>query len=233
MGAIACVIETRLESDEIAQLDELLADPAHWPRTIWGILRPANLTPAARKWGAAEVGTNWLQEHGHPDITRNEVLRHYRLHVPIMVTTIGAFAIIAGNTAHGPIVPKGALAIMDFYRKGIELGSRTMALLEKKIDRMIEEEIPVPTDLLLDITDLGLKLSTSAATLAARGSSPLGREEDVWEGAIDGVGRPGPRIGHSRQRVIDGVTRLVHDEGPKDRAEYNERAAREGREKIG
>jgi hypothetical protein len=221
---IACKLEAQVPSVMLAELDSLMATPTRWPHNVWGLLAPRTLTPAARRWGATEVGVAWLAERGY-EIARVDVLRHYRLHVPVMASTLeelGAMAAELDGRRHTPGTPyRGAAAVVTFYDKALALGIRSMELLNRRMDRG-----QVDDTMLLATANLGARLASSAAMLAVRGGSPLGREDDPWEGARPQIG---PRIGHGRMRVIEGVPRHIKDDGPADRAEYSEKAAAEGR----
>jgi hypothetical protein len=182
-----------------------------------------------REWGALEVGVAWLNENGWGDLNKAHVRNHYERHVTLIPQDPAA----AGAAAEGKAPPDPAidpLAYLRFYMKGIDIGRRGLELLEQHIDRMLEKnpkaEIPLP--LIKMMVDAGAKLAVSQAQIRSREKSipdELGDEDEGFRGGAD---KPGPRIGHTRIRQIDGVATPVHDEGPADRATYNARADQEG-----
>jgi hypothetical protein len=231
MPPLQCRLETFLDSAEILELDKLLTSPGLWPHEIWGIMRPKMLTPAARRWGVMEVGADWLAKKGHKNLGRKDVLRHWRWHVPQTAASLDELAEIAQAIELRRIgaedAPDGALGLAAFYNKGIRLGNRALSLVERRINAYLNRNEDPPLELLKYAADLAAKLATSAATLTVRGASPMGRDDDVWSSARE---PSSPRMGHSRQRTIEGEARMVRDEGPADREEYARRSREQGLE---
>jgi hypothetical protein len=222
-----CRIDRALEPDELAQLDELMADPSRWPDVVWGILgKPAKLTPAARKFGAVEMGFLWLHNH-FPlrKFDKPEVVRHYRLHVSLVEATLIRYA----KVATGNDLPGGVGAVIEFYEQGIQLGIRSLRTLKRQLDDAEANGETVPPEMLLQLATAGARLSASAASLSKR--SPFELPAVGNAGFRRNV--PSQRIGHSRVHVIDGQAMPIRDEGHADRLEYNERAAMDATEGIG
>lgn len=237
-GTSECTICKTLPPDLLVDLDLLLADPRRWPSTVWRVFDPPRgaLPASYRRYGAVNAGLGWLKEQGWDDrITVRMLRRHYRYDVPVVAIDpaelVARGVIAAGGrgarTAPDPIDPT---AFMRYYAVGIQLGIQGLELLTKRISKLIDEDKEVPLPLLKQIVDTGAKLAMSQAAIRAAGKPWREEDDDENEGFRVGAGDdPSPRIGHSRVRTIDGERVPVIDEGPADRAAYNDRAREEGR----
>lgn len=236
-GAGACRICDTLPADQLVELDLLMADPRRWPRTAWRIFDPPKgVLPASyRRYGAVNVGRDWLTAHGWT-FSNLVIRRHYRFDVPLVAIDPAELVhrgLIAGSDGRvaGPVPePLDATAFLRYYNEGIKLGIQGLELLTKRVQKLIDTEQEVPLALIKQIVDTGAKLAMSQASIKAAGKGFGGDDGDENEGFRIGAGDDAsPRIGHSRVRTIDGERVPVVDEGPADRADYNERARQEGR----
>ncbi len=216
-SAIACAVCVSLSQDELRDLDLLLADPGKWPATLWDAIgKPARMTPAARKFGQVEIGMAWLGSHNLLDIDRRMMLRHIKAHVVAVPRMEDLFA-------NAP--PDGALMLIEFMTKAIKAGNKALTQLIAKVESDPES---FSISQLLDVAEF-------AAKLADREGRKKADVPQLMEGGPTGFmgTRPSQRVQHHRIREIDGVARPVVDEGPKDRAHYNERADQEGGPRLG
>ena len=234
---------TTLGTGELVELDLILADPLRWPVTVWGAFSPpeGGLPATYRKFGAQQMGREWLMAHGY-DIPKPALVRHIDLDVPVLAVDVdelvqrGLIA-LSRNDADGaerdklaqPIDP---LAFVKFYNAGITLGIRGLELLQQRVDDLVRlgEEVPLP--LVKMIVDAGLKLATSQAAIKSSGKT-WGDGPETENDGFRGGDDISPRFGSARVRQIDGVATPVFDEGPTDRKRYNERARQEGMPPIG
>jgi len=209
----------------------MMADPGRWPKAVWGVFDlpdGPNVPPVMREWGALEVGVAWLNENGYGDLNKAHVRNHYERHVTLIPQDPAAAGAAAdGKSAPDPTIDP--LAYLRFYMKGIEIGRKGLELLAEHVDQLQQKKLPVPLNLIKMMVDAGAKLAVSQATIKAREKSlptELGDEDEGFRAA------PGPKFDHTRIRDVAGETRPVHDEGPADRAVYNDRAGQEGGPKL-
>lgn len=229
-----CAVEERLTDEQVIELNLLLADPRRWPRHIfegWKVAEGS--VPATMKsWGAVQLGIAWCEERGIP-MAKRQMQNHYERHVPILPDTPDDFA-VRGAAADSPgasraVVPTTPMTYLDVYTKGLTVGGRALDLLLEKIERMVANNETPPTDLLLQVTRLGVQLATSQAGILAKGIDMNREKEEEIAGFRAGAGpEPSPRFGDHRVRVIEGEARPVVDRGRADRREYNEKAAEDG-----
>lgn len=224
-----CLVCARLSESELRELDRLLSDPGKWPASLWDAIgRPAKMTPSARRFGQIGMGEAWLQAHGFENLDRRAVATHVRNHIATVPDLGEMFA--AG-------APEGALLLMDFWAKALDAGAKALGKLIAKMDQPVAEGEPEPFSIsqLLEIAEFSSRLAASAS----RGKTPFQAEppqlppqlpassDTGFMGAL-----PSPRAGHHRQRIVEGVPRIVTDEGPRDRELYNERADQEGSPRL-
>lgn len=233
---VSCRVCTTMPPMQVAELDTLMGDPRRWNLdTAYGAMLPARLTPASRKLGAVNVGVEWVREQGYVEIAKRDVLRHYVNHTPIVASTLeeyAAFALAGDPRSPRNTRPTGILAVGEVYNRGIDLANMSLQLLQARMEDRMRRGEHVESAELMAYAEYGAKLAASAAGLKRQGASPFGKESEINAGFRGGEGAPGPRIAHTRLRVVDGESRPVIDEGPKDRAEYNARALAEGREGL-
>lgn len=236
----ACAVCSTVGREQRLELDLLMGDPARWPAAVWGVFDAPDgpdVPPAMREWGALEVGQQWLAENGYGDIAAKAAVRdHYERHVPLVPTTpdqLVAAGVIAsgGNPADVPDSTRDPLAFLRYYSKGLAVGQKGLELLQAHVEQLQQKKAEVPLALIKMMVDVGAKLAVSQATIRARQKSQPDDDDGdeafrTRPGADDEAA--GPRFDHTRIRKVDGESRPVHDEGPKDREHYNERARQEG-----
>jgi hypothetical protein len=224
---------------ELTRVDLIAGDPARWPRTLWkehGWDVPKGLLPPHyRTWGQFAVARDLFNRQGYEDLTDAQVRSHLRhipkmLRPPVELENVGLIA--EGSVPRDMPNPHSVdpNAYLTYYARGVQVGIRGLDLLEKRIEKIEKSGNEVPLDLIKMMVEAGSKLSTSQAQIRARG---LKMHEDSDDDAFRRAASPEddgevPRIGQIRVRTIDGETRPVTDRGMGDRADYNERAEREG-----
>jgi len=235
-----CAVEQRLTAAQLLEVDLLLADPAKWPKTVFeGWKLPAG-TPMGtmRTWGAVQMGLAWFRDHGIP-CDKGKMQRHYELHVPILPLNPDDFVVRGiADTPHptGPaavekrVVPTNPTAYIELYQKGIEVGTRALDLLLARVEAMVAHGDIPPTDLLMQMGNLGAKLATSQAGIVSRGFDLARQKEEEMEGFRSGSAPEveSLRFGDYRIHVIEGEARAVVDRGRADRRKYNEKARQDG-----
>jgi hypothetical protein len=235
-----------LPGDLIA-LDNILADPLCWPKTVWKDMAPpeGGLPIKFRRYGAMQMGREFLLSRGYPYPPNNvgtmRLYRHWKNHVPLLpvdvdaLLTSGLIAPNKWNPVHALTQPTpeaiDPLAYISLYNKGIAAGIKALGLLSEKVEAFIARGEEVPTPLIKLMMDAGLKLAASQAAIKAAGK-PFGDAADE-DDAFRGGGDVSPRFGSNRVRLIEGEQRPVFDEGRADREHYNEQAAQEGMPRIG
>jgi hypothetical protein len=231
-GPGSCAICDGLAIDDLAELDLLLGDPRRWPANVWGIFETPKgpvLPPQMKRWGAARLGQQWLIEHGYN--FRNQrwrVAKHYREDTPKIAVDpdelVQLGLLVRGGKA-SPNATINPLGYLEFYNEGIKAGKKGIELLMAYVAKLEKDEAAIPLPLIKLLVDVGAKLATSQAMIKSREPSQpeLGDDDDAFR-----INPPGQRIGHQRVRMIEGQSTVVRDEGPKDRAAYNERARQEG-----
>jgi hypothetical protein len=236
-GRSTCPVCQTVDLVELTRLDLLAGDPTRWPRTLWkenGWDPPTGLLPPKyRTWGQYAVTRDWLDRHGYEDLKDQSVRTHLK-HVPKVARSPQALA-NAGLIEGEPIdVSTGKLidpnAYLAYYAAGVRVGIKGLELLEKRIKKIEASGEDVPLDLIRTMVDAGSKLATSQAQIRSRG---VKMGDDADDDAFRRAASPEPdgevtRIRNHRIRTIDGEARPVTDTGRGDRADYNERAAREG-----
>lgn len=239
MSRSGCKVCDTLLPGDCIDLDLLLADPMRWPETVWQGFRPpeGGLPASYRRFGAMQMGVEWL--HGHPEysITKGALRSHLRYDVPVIDADPEALVARGLITrGDGPSTPKGLdqpidpRAYIGLYNDGIRLGRQGLLLLEQRVNDLIAKKEDVPVSLIKMVLDAGLKLAMSQAQIVSRGHQFAGAEEE------DDAFRPdesGPRFGDFRVRVIEGKARAVVDRGRADLADYNAKADEEGGIRIG
>lgn len=235
-----CAVCMKLEAADLMELDILLADRSRWPAALFeGWKLPQGSLPATmRAWGATEVGLNWLADHGHPDFKRTQVQRHYELHVPILPDSpddlvMRGQAETANPNQQRALIPTEPSTYRDMYSRGVNVGTRALALLEDRLEELARSGDVIPTSLLLDVAKLGSKFAVSQAQIMAKGMDMNREAEKELEGFRAGSGpEPSPRFGDHRIHVVDGEARPVVDRGRADRIRYNEKAEQDGSTKL-
>lgn len=235
-----CQICRTVPTGDLLELDLRMGDSSTWTSAVWGIFKPpkGHMTPASQRFGALNVGRSFLAEKGYA-FTEKQLRDHYRFDVPVIASD-PADLISRGIIEAGPRKRGGDMtttaeqldpgAVLVYFNRGIRIGNKTLAIVEKRIDQLEAEGKEIPERLLKMLVDLSSKLAVTEASIRARGQFIGGEDDD--EGFRSGVGAPSPRIGHARVRIIDGEARPVADEGPADRAHYSERARQEGGEGL-
>lgn len=237
-GKGRCRICESLSPAQLLELDTLIADPLHWPSTIWGLFTPpkGGLPASYRRFGAQRVASDWLEARGFDDIQTGAIRHHVRYdvqHVTRDPAEIVATGLIAASRTQTRIPTNPGLdtgAYIRYFNAGIQMGESAMTLMAERINRLLDEGKPVPDALVMKLADMGAQFAKTQAALVAKGLK-MSEDEDE-DDAFRGKDTPSPRVGHTRVRTIDGEARAVHDEGPADRARYNERARQEGRDEI-
>lgn len=235
-GPGACPICDDLAIEDLTELDLLLGDPRRWPANVWGIFEtpkgPA-LPPSMKRWGAARLGQQWLIEHGYNFRgMRWRVAKHYREDTPKLAVDpdelVELGLLVRGGKA-SPNADINPLGYLEFYNEGIKAGKKGIELLMAHVAKLEKDDLPIPLALIKLLVDVGGKLAVSQAVMKSRQPSQpeLGDDDDAFR-----INPPGERIGHQRIRQIEGQSRPVRDEGPKDRGHYNARAEQEGSAKI-
>lgn len=237
-----CRVCATVPPPRVVELDEVMGDPRKWKMLVaYGSMVPTAMTPSARKFGATNVGVHWLREQGYVELSRLDVVRHYVRHTPIVAASLEEYAAyaLAGDlrSPRGIETRKvGMLGTAELYNRGIDLANMSLDLLTARLeDRLRQDPASVPSAELMAYAEFGKSLAVSAAALKRGGINVFGGPNDRnagFRGAGEGGDAPSPRMGHHRVRMIEGTARPVTDEGPKDRAEYNARAAEEGREGL-
>jgi hypothetical protein len=237
-GRSQCTVCRAVDIVELTRLDLLAGDPARWPRTIWketGWDPPKGLLPPQyRTWGQFAVTRDWLNRNGYDDLTDHMVRGHLK-HVPKIARTpsdLTHTGLVEGEPVSD--MPNAKMvdpnAYLAYYAAGVRVGIRGLELLEARIKKIEERGEDIPLDLIKMMVEAGGRLATSQAQIRSRGAK-MG--DDADDDAFRRAASPepdgnAPKIGHLRIRTIEGETRPIADEGPGDRADYNERAAREG-----
>jgi hypothetical protein len=236
---LVCTLCKTVDVAELVRLDLTIGDPARWPRTLWqehGWSPPKGLLPPHyRAWGAQAIARDWLNRHGYEDIGDSTIRTHLR-HVAKVARRPAELAdtgLIAGEPMTKGIPSMRSIdpnAYLAYYAKGVALGLRGLALLEKRIDDMEARKVEVPLDLIKMLVEAGSKLSTSQAQIKSRG---VKLHEDNDDDAFRRAASPEvdgevTRIGHNRIRTVEGEARPIPDGGRGDRADYNKRAENEG-----
>jgi hypothetical protein len=229
---ITCAVEDKLGREASLELDIMLADPKRWPKAIFeGWQLPPGPMPATmRTWGAQKIGLEWCRARD-VDVTKAQMARHIRDHVPIVPYTPEDFVVKGGDPRDKPsdLVPHDPISFLQVFQNGLRVGNKALEMLLKRVEEAETAGEALPTQLLLKLADLGAKLATSEASIRTRGAAMSDSGNDELEGFRSGSAPlPSERIGHQRIRVIDGEARPVRDEGPTDRARFNERAREEG-----
>lgn len=239
---VGCRICDELPPGDLVELDALMGDATTWPATVWGIFDPPAGAPNALRlrFGARNVARDWLAAHGYPPYSDQIINRHYRYDVPVIAASAEDLfnrGLIAHQTGNGP----GAMAnvesidpqaFLTYFNRGIKLGNRGLELLATRIETMVQKGEDVPIAVLKMLIETGGKLATVQATLTARGLA-MGDTGDAEEGFRAGSAPlPSTRVGHHRVRVVDGVSRVITDEGPADREHFSERSKAEGGEGL-
>lgn len=237
-----CKLCRTLPTGDLIELDLLMGDAGRWPSTVWGIFKPpkGHMTPARQRFGAVVMGNNWLVENGHAgEFTEKQVRDHYRYDVTVVAASledlVNRGVIEAGARKNSAMTSSAdqldAAAFLTYFDRGIKLGNRGLELLSTRLEDMVSKGQEVPLPVLKMVVELGLKLSTTQAQIKARGLS-LGETDDEDEGFRTGSGAPSVRMGHHRIRTIEGEARVVADQGPADRARYNEGAEQDASPKL-
>lgn len=233
---VRCWVCSSLPVDLLVELDRHLRDVDAWPADLREQLQAGRVKRSTVLAWAAERYLSATR----PDISRGQLQVHIEHR---------AESAIARDDMD-PTEPSGAVALTAFYMDALKAGRLAFDELVKRIGAKpgAEGEADVETlsnDQLLKVAELAGKYATSAAALRQRGPSPLADDQPpllppgkpapeppsppASGGFMDGSApRPSGRMAHHRVRVVDGESRPVVDEGPKDRAAYNARAAQEG-----
>ncbi len=236
---LPCRVCEELEPAVVDELNLIMADPMRWPKTLFEQWpeKPKGLPNRYRHWGALETGGEFLRTHGL-EIDRRVLSRHYEYHVTRLAVDVQALA--RRGMVDDPEHPTTLSAIdpllfLRYFERGVTLASKTLDEIDRQIDVYIKHDppLPVPVELLKLAAETGTKLALTGANIQARGQKigPKANANDAFRRAA-GAKKVGPKIGHYRVTVVDGESRPIYDEGPKDRAEYNEKAAREGRQLL-
>lgn len=236
-----CPICDRLSPSDLFALDTLIADPAAWPSTVWGLFSPptGGLPASYRRFGAQRVGREWLDNHGYSGISTGALRRHIRFdvaHVARDLAELVGLGLITTSRTQTRIPTNPTLdagAFVSYFNAGIQMGAAAQRMLAERINDALDRgEVP-DEKLVMKLADMGAQFARSQASLMAKGLRFNGEEEDeddAFRGPADDL--PSKRMGHHRVRTIEGERRPVADEGPADREHFNERARHEGREGL-
>jgi len=240
-GQGPCSICQSMTPMDLLELDALLADPAAWPASVWGLFNPpkGGLPASYRRFGAQRVGREWLDAHGYERVTNGTLRRHIRYDVPHVARDVAELVGLglitkAGTQTRIPTSPTlDAGAFVSYFNAGIQMGSAAQRLLAERINAAIDAGEEPDVKLVMKLADMGAAFARSQASLMAKGLKFNGDEEDeddAFRGPADDL--PSQRMGHSRVRNVNGERRPVADSGPADRAKFNERSRLEGGEGL-
>ena len=219
----------KMPEKEIVELD-LLMDTAEpdLDSKLFGDLEvpPEHLPAGWQRWGKIRKVQIWLEERGIK-VRRDQLIGHFERHLPAVREYDGKRVLADGSEA--PSVPsplKASIEYHAFFKIGMESGHRALDLLAA---RMEDPENPPSSELLLKIATIGTRMAVAQAGIVTRGNRFTVDDEDAASGFMYGNEEPpSQRFGGHRVRTIEGKRVPVMDEGPVDRARYNERARKEG-----
>lgn len=243
MPGRVCLVCSRLNAEELVEVNSLLADPSEWPVALlkqWDIPTKAAFLPAKiRQWGGAAVLADWLDAHGYPGTTLRARQAHFAKHVVhVVVNDTEAAKLIAASrqdlrTGSEIIPAQRPKLFIDYYATATQLGLFALQELQRNIEKLKAQGKPIPNRTLWQLADLGAKVATSQAGILARRGGSLDESDDGMGGFREGSAPlPSARFGDSRIRTIEGQSRPIKDRGPADRRDYNATAAQSGSPRL-
>lgn len=216
---------------DLVQLDLLLSTPPEEiDAKLFGDLGvvPPDLPAEWKRFGALRKAQLWLEERGYA-FTRQTLVAHFNQHLPAVWVSDSDRALQTGRLSDGTPAPtapeplKMAIEYHAFFKMGLQAGFRALEML---VQRLEAPEAP-SNALLLQIAHIGKGLAQAQAAIVTKGMRFVMEDDDAIGGFM-GEDETSPRFGAYRVRTIEGKRVPVHDEGPADRREYNERAREEG-----
>mgnify|MGYP001821540548 CR=1 FL=1 len=230
-----------LPERELVELDLLLSTPAEeLDDKLFGDvgLPPPELPAEWRRFGAIRKCQVWLEERGHK-FGRQTLVAHYNKHLTaVAIPSDSDRALQSGRLSDGSVAPmepeplKMAIEYHQYFRTGMQVGHKSLELILEKLN---DTEKPPTQTLILAAANLGAQLAKAQAAIVTKGMRFVLEDDGAIEGFMGGEDdedRPSPRFGSYRIREIEGVRRPVRDEGPADRAQYNEKAEQLGAPKL-
>ncbi len=217
---------------ELVELDLLLATPPEeLDAKLFGDvgMEPPDLPAEWRRFGVIRKAQVWLEERGHT-FARQTLVAHYNKHLAATasIPSDSHRALQEGRLSDGSPVPsvpeplKMAIEYHAYFRTGMQVGHKALELLLEKLN---DTEHKPSQSLLIAAANIGTGLAKAQAAIVTKGMRFVLEDDGAIEGFIgDEDDDASPRFGSYRVRTIEGERRPVRDEGPADRAQYNEKA---------
>jgi len=226
-----CAMPTK----QLVELDILLATPPEeLDAKLFGDLEipPPDLPAEWQRFGVIRKAQVWLEERGHK-FARATLIAHYNKHVTAeAIPSDSDRALREGTLADGSATPRApeplkmAIEYHKFFRTGMQVGHTALTLILAKLE---DTEKPPSQAMLMAAANLGAGLAKAQAAIVTKGMRFVLEDDGAIEGfASDDEDDPSQRFGSYRIRTIEGERRPVLDEGPADRAAYNDKAKESG-----
>src|SRR3954470_15120479 len=185
-GQGPCSICQSMPPLDLLELDALLADPAAWPSSVWGLFNPpaGGLPASYRRFGAQRVGREWLDNHGYEQFSNGVLRRHIRYDVPHVARDVAALVGLglitkAKTQTRIPTTPTlDAGAFVSYFNAGIQMGAAAQRMLADKINAAVDAGEQPDTKLVMKLADMGAACARTQATLMAKGLKFSGEEDD-------------------------------------------------------
>lgn len=230
-----CPICAKMPEKQLVELDILLSTPPEdLDAKLFGDLEipPPDLPAEWKRFGVVRKAQVWLEERGHK-FARATLIAHYNKHVTAeAIPSDSDRALRDGTLTDGSATPREpeplrmAIEYHKFFRTGMQVGHKALVLIMAKLD---DTEHPPSQQMLMAAANLGSSLAKAQAAIVTKGMRFELEDDGAIEGfASDDTGDPSPRFGSYRIRTINGERRPVFDEGPADRARYNDKAKESG-----
>jgi hypothetical protein len=230
-----CKICRTMPEKELVELDLLLQTPVEeLDDKLFGDISipPSDLPAEWQRFGPIRKCQVWLEERGHK-FARQTLVAHYSKHLPaVAVASDSVRALQEGTLSDGRPTPtepeplKMAIEYHKYFRTGMQVGHKALELILEKLE---DPDHPPTQTMILAAANLGSNLAKAQAAIVTKGMRFVLEDDGAIEGfASDDEDDPSPRFGSYRIRTIEGERRPVRDEGPADRAQYNEKAKQSG-----